>query len=162
MRRWIPYPWLALVLWGLWLLLTQSLTPGQLLLGAAVAVLATRAMAALEPERFSARSLRAAAELAVLVPVDIVRSNFAVARIVLFPRRRRTPGFIRVPLELRSRPGLALFALIITATPGTLWVDLDRARGVLLVHVLDLDDEDAWIRLLKERYESRLREIFEA
>ena len=52
-------------------------------------------------------------------------------------------------------------ALIVTATPGTLWVDFDRRRGTLLLHVLDLVDEESWIQLIKGRYESLLMEIFE-
>jgi len=42
-----------------------------------------------------------------------------------------------------------------------LWMQYDSSRGELLVHVLDLVDEDAWIRLLKDRYERLLMEIFE-
>src|SRR3546814_15568353 len=69
---------------------------------------------------------------------------------------RSTSGFILLPLDLRSRYGLAVLGIIITATPGTLWMQYDSARSVLLVHVLDLVDEAAWIRLIKQRYE-RLR-----
>ena len=63
--------------------------------------------------------------------------------------------------ELRAPYGLGLLALIVTATPGTLWVAFDPARGVLTLHVLDLIDEDAWIRTIKQRYERYLLEIFE-
>ena len=49
-------------------------------------------------------------------------------------------GFVQMPLELKSRHGLAVLALIITATPGTIWVEFDRARSILLVHILDLVD----------------------
>ena len=54
-----------------------------------------------------------------------------------------------------------LLALIVTATPGTLWVSFDPAKGVLTLHVLDLIDEDAWIATIKQRYERYLLEIFE-
>jgi multicomponent K+:H+ antiporter subunit E len=30
----------------------------------------------------------------------------------------------------------------------------------MLIHVLDLGDEDAWITLLRDRYETLLMEIF--
>lgn len=160
MRRWLPYPRLALSLFIMWLLLTQSFSPGQILLGTIVAILATHAMAALRPERSVAGPLRAGLRLAGRVVVDIVRSNFAVAGIVLFPRQERVAGFVRLPLQLRDRNGLAVLALIITATPGTIWVQFDRGSGTLLVHVLDLIDEAAWISLIKRRYEAPLMEIF--
>lgn len=159
MRRLLPHPLLAVFLLAMWLLLNQSLSPGHFLLGAAVAVLASHGLAALRPENVAIGSLRPALRLTLVVIADIVRSNLAVARIVLF-QRPRVAGFVRVPLELTNIHGLALLACIITATPGTLWMEFDRGRGMLLVHVLDLGDEEEWIRLIKRRYESLLLEIF--
>lgn len=160
MSRWVPYPLLALALFILWLLLTQSFSPGQALLGLAVSLLATSAMAALQPDRAPIRRRGALLRLAARVAVDVVRSNIAVATIILFPRQERVAGFIRLPLDLRSRPGLTALAVIITATPGTLWVEFDEGKGILLVHVLDLIDEQQWIDLVKHRYEALLLEIF--
>ncbi len=94
--------------------------------------------------------------------MDVLRSNWAVAQIILAGRRKkRVSGFIHVPLELRDRYGLAVLAIILTSTPGTLWVEYEAATGRLLLHVLDLVDEEVWIRLIKDRYECRLMEIFE-
>ena len=88
-------------------------------------------------------------------PVEIV------ARIVLAPRTRElTSGFVRVPLDMRDPYGLAALACIITATPGTVWVEYDSAKGTMLLHVLDLIDGDDWVRIIKDRYERRLMEIF--
>lgn len=162
MNRWIPYPLLALALLAMWLLLTQSLAPGQLVLGGAVALVATHAMAALKPEKARIRSYRPIPRLVAAAFADIVRSNIAVARIVLLPgQRERVSGFVRMPLDMQSPYGLTILACIITATPGTLWVQFDRKAGRLLVHVLDLIDEEAWIQLIKHRYERLLMEIFE-
>ena len=108
------------------------------------------------------RRIRAFAELLGLVAADIVRSNVAVALIVLRPGRgARTAGFLRMPLEARHPLALAAMACIITATPGTCWVRYEAARNVLTIHMLDLVDEQAWIHLFKLRYETRLMEIFE-
>ena len=160
MKRWIPHPLLAAALLAMWLLLNQSLSPGHIVLGGAVAILASYAMATLRPEPVRIVSIRPVPRLAGIVLADIVRSNLAVARIVLFPTKKRVSGFVRLPLELRNIHGLTVLAIIITATPGTLWVQLDRSSGILLVHVLDLVDEEAWIRLIKSRYEALLLEIF--
>lgn len=51
--------------------------------------------------------------------------------------------------------------MILTATPGTAWVDWDAARGRLLLHVFDLIDEDEWRLIVNDRYVRLLREIFE-
>ena len=68
---------------------------------------------------------------------------------------------MNIPLDLRDPYGLAVLACIITSTPGTLWVSFDSAKGMLMIHVLDLVDENEWIRTIKGRYERLLLEIFE-
>lgn len=161
-RRLLPYPALAVALFTMWLLLAQSVSPGQLLLAALVAVFATRAMTALDPRPSSVGNWGRVLKLAGLVAVDILRSNLAVAWIVLSGRTNRTSSFIQLELELRDEIGLTILALIITATPGTAWIQFDRATGALLIHVFDLIDEEEWIRQLQTRYESLLMEIFEA
>jgi multicomponent K+:H+ antiporter subunit E len=97
-----------------------------------------------------------------MVLIDILRSNLAVGRIIV---RSREPGvnagFLTIPLDLRDRQGLAVLSVIITSTPGTIWVSYDAAKGTLLLHVLDLIDETVWVRTIKDRYERRLMEIFE-
>lgn len=162
MTRWLPYPLVSLALLVLWLLLNQSLGPGQFILGAALAVGGALALTALEPPNLRLRRPGAILELSFLVLADIVRSNIAVARIILGPRRPdETSGFMSIPLEMRAPYGLAALAIIITSTPGTLWVGFDSARGILTIHVLDLIDEASWIATIKQRYERRLMEIFE-
>ncbi|HEX7045761.1 MAG TPA: Na+/H+ antiporter subunit E [Burkholderiales bacterium] len=161
MKRWLPYPLLVLLLTGMWLLLNQTLDPGHVVLGAAVGIASARAYARLQTPDERVR-WRAVLPLAWLVLIDIVRSNIAVARIVLsLGARKQTSDFLDIPVELRSRAGLAVLACIITATPGTAWVRYDPERSVVTIHVLDLIDREAWIRTIKGRYERRLREIFE-
>jgi multicomponent K+:H+ antiporter subunit E len=100
--------------------------------------------------------------LAAVVLWDIVRSNLGVARIVLGLERGRAvrSGFVKIPLTLKDPHGLAVLAGIVTATPGTVWVDHDVETSTLTLHMFDLQDElsIAWI---KDHYERLLREIFE-
>jgi multicomponent K+:H+ antiporter subunit E len=162
MRRWLPFPLLSLALLAMWLVLNETLVPGHWLLGAALAVGGGYVMAQLQPPAGSVRRrVTVAAELLGLVLADIVRSNVAVARIVLNPRiAHRRSGFLSMPLEVRHPGALAALACIITATPGTSWARYDAARNLLTIHVLDLIDDEAWIRQFKQRYEQRLKEIF--
>lgn len=160
-RRVIPFPLLFLFLLAMWLLLQQSAAPGHIVLGALVALGATWAMVALDPQPARLRRPAAMARLAGRVLVDVFRSNLAVGTIILRGRRASDhAGFMTVQLELRNDYGLAVLAVILTCTPGTLWVNHDPARGTLLLHVLDLVDERAWTDLIKLRYERLLMEIF--
>lgn len=161
MTRWLPYPLLTAILLLFWLLLTQSFSPGQVVLGSLVALLAAASMVALRRPSSPVASWAKAGQLFVAVALDILRSNIAVARIAFSPRARPNSAFIRLQLELRDPQALAILALIITATPGTAWVEFNRADGTLLIHVFDLVDEEGWKRLLKTRYERLLLEMFE-
>jgi multicomponent K+:H+ antiporter subunit E len=156
-------PVLVLAITALWLLLNQTLAPAQILLGLGVAFGMAWAASALRPLQARLRRFDVAASLVLVVVMDIVRSNLAVARLVLglaSPQEVRS-GFVQVPLDLRDPHGLAALAVIVTATPGTVWAGLSPQGDTLTLHVLDLQDDDEWIQLIKQRYERRLMRIFE-
>lgn len=165
MSRWLPYPLHSALLFLIWLLLVGSVSPGHLLLAALLAWLLPWTLKKLSVPPSNMRRPIAFIKLFGIVVADIVRSNIAVARIILTPNIQKkadfTSGFIEIPLELKSHYALALLATIITSTPGTLWVDYDGRRKVMTLHVLDLVDEEGWVKLIKTRYERFLLEIFE-
>lgn len=157
----MPYPILSAFLLGMWLLLNQSLSPGHLLFGSIVGVAGGLAISTLQIPTGRVKKPASIVRLAFIVLVDIVRSNIAVTRIILAPARKASSGFVTIPLDLRNHYGLAILACIITSTPGTVWVNFDSTRSLLLIHVLDLVDEATWLDLIKNRYERLLMEIFE-
>jgi multicomponent K+:H+ antiporter subunit E len=162
MTRLVPFPLASAGLLILWLMLNQSLALGHILLGSFVALLGGFALAALDTPRIRIRHPSAVLRLFASVLADIIRSNIAVAGIVLgFSTRERTSGFVDIPLELRNPYGLAVLACIITSTPGTLWVNFNETTGTLTIHVLDLIDESDWSHTIKGRYERLLLEIFQ-
>lgn len=165
MKRWLPFPLIFAGLLAMWLLLNQPISVGDVLLGVLLAWVGSRLVMAPRSEGISRWRLKragAALRLFFVVLSDIVRSNGAVALIVVgWPRRRRSSGFIDIPIDLRNRFGLATLACIVTSTPGTLWVAFDPAQSVLTLHILDLVDENTWIKVIKGRYERLLLEIFE-
>jgi multicomponent K+:H+ antiporter subunit E len=161
-RRLVPRPFAAAALLATWLILNQSLSPGAFLLGAVLALLLSGLMSRLDLPPGRWRSIGASFRLLGVVLAEIVRSNNAVGWIILQPGERgRKSGFVHIPLEMRSPYGLTFLALIITATPGTVWVEYNSADNTVLLHVLDLIDEAAWVKIVKERYERPLMEIFE-
>ena len=161
MRKVLPYPLLTASLIVVWMLL-NAFTLGHLLLGTVVAVGASRVMTALEPSKPRLRRWQLIPWLCAVVLLDIARSNIAVVAVILQgSRRARRAGFVSIPLDLRDRTGLAVLACIVTSTPGTAWVEYDSATGMLVIHVLDLVEEQEWVELIKNRYEATLQEIFE-
>ena len=162
MNNILPYPGLSLALGAMWLLLQNSVAPTALAGAILVGLVAPWSLARLKAPRLKLKSFTATLRLGAVVVYDIVHSNISVARIILGgARSARASGFVAIPLGLTNQYGLALLAIIITSTPGTLWAQHDPARGRLLLHVLDLVDESDWIKLVKERYEPLLMEMFE-
>ncbi|MCS3505952.1 Na+/H+ antiporter subunit E [Achromobacter sp. AGC78] len=160
MRR-VYFLFLPVFLFVLWLVLNESLSAGQIALGAVLALWFTWAASRLRPLHARPRHLWKAVPLFLHVALDIFRSNIAVAKLILNPRRNDfSPGFIHIPLTMRDPHGLAMLACIVTYTPGTVWVDLTPEHSLKL-HVLDLQNEQHWVDLVQQRYERPLMEIFE-
>jgi multicomponent K+:H+ antiporter subunit E len=115
----LPYPLLTVALVLMWLLL-NSFNVGHLILGTIVALVAARAMAALEPSLPRIRRWDIVLRLAVVVSVDVIRSNVAVARIVLSgARRERRSGFVEIDLALGDRTALACSCTSSTSSATT-------------------------------------------
>ena len=156
----LPYPLLTLALILFWLLLT-GFSLGQLVLGTLVAVFASWAMTALRPSVPRARKWPLLFRLIGVVFIDIVRSNIAVAAVILSGRSAgHSSAFVLMPVELEDPTALSILAIILTSTPGSAWLEYDSREKTVLLHVLDVDDKDAWVRLVKNRYEKILLEAF--
>jgi multicomponent K+:H+ antiporter subunit E len=161
MKKRLTFPMLWVLLTAMWLLLYQSAAPAHWLLGALVAYVAVSVYALLQPPIRLLHRAGALAELLAIWAFDIVRSNIGVARIVIRLRSYRyTTAFLDIPLRTRNPAALAVLACIITSNPGTVWGRYDAEANVLTMHILDLIDEDEWLRIIQDRYERRLLEIF--
>lgn len=162
MNRLVPHPVLSLLLLLMWLLLTRF-SLGHLVLGSIIGLAAGWTLSGLHPQGPRLRRWDLIAKLATTVTYDIIRSNIAVACLIATGGRKgqRRSEFIEIPLDLRSQGALALLAIILTATPGTAWLEYTPATGTLLLHVFDVVDEATWRDLIKNRYETLLLEIFE-
>lgn len=156
---WLGHPLLSLLLGASWLVLSRSLAPVHLLSALLIALIVPRL---LHPFLGQAGRLNwwAALRLTLVVLKDIVMSNIAVARLVLGPIRCMSPAWLPVPLASDHAMVNALFASIITTTPGTVSCVVDESRREILVHALNCDDAQAMIDDMKTRYEKPLLEIF--
>ncbi|HEX5738415.1 MAG TPA: Na+/H+ antiporter subunit E [Hydrogenophaga sp.] len=157
--RWLAHPVLSLLLGVSWLALSHSLEVVHLLSALLIALIVPRI---LHPFLDDASRIAwgAAFRLALVVLWDIVMSNITVARLVLGPQSRMKPAWLPVPLASNHHRVNALFATIITTTPGTVSCVVDESRGEILVHALNCDDAEAMISDMKSRYEAPLLKVF--
>lgn len=162
MTRVVPHPVLSAVLVLMWLVLT-SFSLGNLVLGTVIALIAGWAVEHLHPPRPKFRRWSAIPVLMAIVARDILRSNIAVARVLVMGPNHPAyhSGFVELQLRLRDPNAIAVLAIILTATPGTAWIEFEHEDGRLLLHVLDLRSDADWQLLIRDRYEALLMEIFE-
>lgn len=162
LQRFLPHPLLSLTLTLVWLGLVNTVSLGNLLLGAALGLVVPILTAPYWPDRPKLKKPLVAAEYVLIVLLDIVVANVQVAMIILFkPNDKIHSHWISVPLELRSPEAITVLAGTITMTPGTVSAILSADAGCILVHCLHTDDPDGVRDQIKQRYEERLKEIFE-
>ena len=153
---------LPFMMFLLWLLLNDSVASSQIVIGIGLAIFFSLFIPRVRPLKARLKKPRKAIVLVWHVLCDITRSNIAVAAVILgSPERRKYPGFMQIPLDMRDPHGLAVLSMIITATPGTVWAEIAPDCSALTLHVLELQDEAVWVRTIKQRYEAPLMEIFE-
>lgn len=135
---------LSISLFGLWLLLTSSVSPDELITGALVAVVA--AIATPRLAAFSGFRLVPTAPIAMVryqfnFIIALIKANLDMARRVLSPSLPLKPAVVEIRTTLESDLGKLLLANSITLTPGTLTVDVCDDR--MLIHWVDsLPGED--------------------
>ena len=91
---------------------------------------------------------------------EITVGTWQVALVVTGLRPLREPGIVAIPLGDRSTAGLAASALLVTLSPGEVFVDVDHDRRVMLLQVLDASDPAA-VRERHDRFYLRYqRDVF--
>jgi len=125
---------------ALWIALTGSLSPQELVAGVIVAALVTllaqRQLALLDAVRVSPALPWHVARFLGVFLWALVKANLDMARRILSPRLPVDPAMVEVQTGLRSTLGRLLLANSITLTPGTLTVDVLEDR--LRVHWIDV------------------------
>ena len=94
-----------------------------------------------------------------VVLLDILKGTLEVTLVTLHLRRLVKPGIVTVPIGERSPMGVAVWAVVTGLPPGSFFVDIDRTRGVALVHLLDARDPEGFRRRQADfyrRYQSRV------
>lgn len=150
----------GMVVFAFWLVVSASLAPADLLLGAALSALlgwwSTAFLWARDSPGLSPRQLIALLRYLAAFVVTVFRAALHVARVVLAPALPIQPRMVVCHTRLQQRAARIAFALSVSLTPGTLTVDIDGAA--FLVHCLD---EESARRLLDGELERQVARVFE-
>ena len=131
---------LFVVCFVLWLLLSGHWDAVHVGLGVAASTLVVWLNRGQEDITAAVRALPRVLWYASWLLGEIVRSNLAVARIVLDPRLPIDPVVVRLRPPVRGALAVTTLANSITLTPGT--ITLDAEDGKLTVHALTPDGLD--------------------
>lgn len=144
MRR-IP---LTLLLAGVFLLALESPAPADLALALAVGCAAGiplgRPAAAARPRTGLLRRALALGGLLVWTASEAMKGTASMVRVVLRGHACEQAGLVDVPLGDRSSSAVALVGLLASLTPGSLLLDVDEERGVMVFHLIDRTQADSF------------------
>ncbi len=160
--RILPHPLLTLTLVVVWQMLVNYVSLGTLVFGLILGIVIPLITAPYWPDRPRLKNPAMIVEFILVVLYDIVVANIVVAKTILFTHNTAMhPAWVSIPLDLRTPEAITVLAGTITMTPGTVSSDVAADGRSLLVHCLDAPDPDAVRDEIKQRYERRLKEIFE-
>jgi multicomponent Na+:H+ antiporter subunit E len=91
---------------------------------------------------------------------QILRGTWEVSLVTLHLRPLAQPGIVAVPIGDRTPSGVSTWAVITGLPPGSFFVDVDRERGVALIHVLDASDPEAFREEQEDFYRSYQSKVF--
>ncbi len=159
--RIFPMPLHSILLLIVWLMLNTTLSLGHIILGSFLAITIPLICAPLKMEQPKIKRPLKLISYILLVLKDVVVANVEVAILVVGPLKKINPGFVAVPLDLTDTFPITVLASTVTMTPGTVSCDLSNDKKWMYVHVLNMpENEQEVIDLIKQRYESRVKEIF--
>ena len=148
---------------AVYLLVLGSWSPWDAALGLLVAAVLARLLRGRLPgpagPHPGARALALPALVGALL-LDIARGTWDVALRVLHLRPFDTPGVVAVPFGDRSPRGVAVTGLFAGLSPGTLLLEVDQARRVMLFHVVDATDPEAVRAQIDGFYARHQRRVF--
>ncbi|MAI66061.1 MAG: Na+/H+ antiporter subunit E [Alteromonas sp.] len=162
LSRLLPTPSRSVMLLVIWLMLNVTISPGHIILGSVFAIAIPLLCAPLQISQPRIKKPLKALKYFFMVLGDVLVANVQVAILVLGPMSRIKPGFVAVPLDLKDTKPITMLASTVTMTPGTVTAELSKDKRFLYVHVLKMpDDDQEIIRLIKDRYESAIKEMFQ-
>ncbi|RPE09379.1 Na+/H+ antiporter subunit E [Chitinophaga lutea] len=90
---------------------------------------------------------------------EMLRANFQVAYDVITPKFFMKPGIVQYPMDAKTDLEITFLTNLISLTPGTLILDVSDDKKVVYIHVMYLEDKDAFIQQIKGGLEKRLLDI---
>jgi multisubunit Na+/H+ antiporter MnhE subunit len=91
---------------------------------------------------------------------EFLIGSVRVAAIVIGLRKLEHPGIVAVPIGDRSKFGVVVTGITTSLAPGSILLDVDWDRNLMLVHVIDASDPDQIRADMQKLYDRYQRKVF--
>ncbi|MDP5056159.1 Na+/H+ antiporter subunit E [Marinomonas hwangdonensis] len=156
----LPMPFHSLLLFIVWLLLNNSVSPGHIVLASFFAITIPWLVTGMRDDHPKILRPWLAIRYVLMVMKDIITANVEVALLIIGPAKKLKPGFVAIPLDVTTDLGITILASTVSLTPGTVSAEVSKDKAWLFVHALHLENEAELIESVKQRYERPIKEIF--
>ena len=156
----LPMPFHSLLLFIVWLLLNNSVSPGHIVLASFFAITIPWLVTGMRDDHPKILRPLLAIRYVLMVMKDIITANVEVALLIIGPTKKLKPGFVAIPLDVTTDLGITILASTVSLTPGTVSAEVSKDKAWLFVHALHLENEAELIESVKQRYERPIKEIF--
>lgn len=89
----------------------------------------------------------------------IIRSNIALAQIIIMPVPQVRPGIVAVPLHIKKETSITLLVYLVSLIPGTLGITLSHNRRTLYIHTVSVNNPEDFRRTIKAELEQRVARL---
>ena len=148
-----------------WLLITFSLSPVNIIVGALASLITILFFGKYSGKNFH-KLLQPKRYFWFVVYLfifiwEVIKANLDVAYRVIHPAMPIKPGIVKVPLDVKSDIARTILANSITMTPGTITVDIIDDN--IFVHWIYVKSEkpDEYTSMVSGRFEKYIKKIFE-
>lgn len=90
---------------------------------------------------------------------DMIRANVEVAREIMTPEFKMTPGIIAFEHNLKTDFEITMITNFIALTPGTMVLKISDDKKILYIHGLYVKDKEKFIEKMRNGLEKKLIEI---
>ncbi len=91
---------------------------------------------------------------------EILIGSVRVAAVVAGLRKLEHPGIVAVPIGERSKIGVVVTGITTSMAPGSIVLDVDWDRHLMLVHMIDAGDPDQVRDRMQHLYDRYQRKVF--
>lgn len=147
-----------LLLAGLWVAMTGP-TGTNLVVGFVIGYLVLWFSPGLAQRSGYFRKVPQALAFTVFFLRELAVATLRISYDVLTPTAHMRPAVVGIPLDAQTEAEIALLAIVVTLTPGTLALDISSDRKTLYVHAMYASSPDDVRKEIKRGFERKILEL---